>query len=155
VDIDTLPVGHVIKEPILGVVFINCQNKKIFIDFEELAAYSDGTLEFCNNVLNCLKEEEGEMEKKELYNFAITKINSRLAFREDIRKLRNAKNVKQSENVIRYPHGSWIRYAPDHNVGPHNQPPPEYTEYMVIPDNRPAGENWFWHPKKPRYKPNG
>ena len=45
-DIDTLPVGHVIKEPIPGVVFINSQNKKIFIDFEELAAYSDGTLEF-------------------------------------------------------------------------------------------------------------
>jgi len=54
-DIDTLPVGHVIKEPNLGVVFINSQSKKIFIDFEELAAYSDGTLEFCKNVLSCLK----------------------------------------------------------------------------------------------------
>lgn len=149
-DIEQLKIGQVIKKPSPGVVFINSQKMKIFIHFSEIAAYSDGTLEFCKNVLTCLKDDERDEKEKALFDYAITKIDKRLALREDIRKIRKAKNVKQSENIVRRKGGCWIKYAPSNILGPHNIPPPEYEENMVIPGDRPAGENWFWHPNKVR-----
>ena len=64
--------------------------------------------------------------------------------------IREAKNVKKSKYVERKRGGCWIKYEPSNILGPHNIPPRNYEANMVVPEDKPEGDNWFWHPNENR-----
>jgi hypothetical protein len=125
--------------------------KFIFIRASEFPKYSDGTLKYCQAILSAIDEDYDNRESSKIKSQRrghMRRIKDVLDMRQMIRDLIATRAPKPQEGVVHTETGTWVRWNPSHERGPHNIPPVNFQDNIILPEERPEGDNWHFIPKK-------